>query len=309
MTTETTVTLDKLVELDGGGARLAVQGALIAAATDEDIAVWRDLQHVAAASSPAALDRVRFTSDGKQLLAAPYAFDLAGTAWVSLDDLQPALLHGLDGPSKGELKIRRADWSADGKELVVYVEHRAARGVASGDSSSGPQARLLWMDHARKVIAVPWTGRSFAVTSVLLGPHWMAAAGKQLMIWDRHSHAQVATLDVHSLVIRDLAFSPDDRVLASVGNDHKVVLVDTATWKISASWDAHDGDAVGVAFHPSRPVIATTGQDGQVRLWTLHGKRVAEAKLPRAGNAVAFSSDGARLVVATDDKVVVFALK
>jgi len=110
-------------------------------------------------------------------------------------------------------------------------------------------------------------------------------------------------------VIRDLAFSPDDRVLASVSNDHKVVLVDTATWKTSASWDAHDGDAVGVAFHPSRPVIATTGQDGQVRLWTLDGKRVAEAKLPRAGNAVAFSSDGARLVVATDDKVVVFALK
>jgi hypothetical protein len=46
-----------------------------------------------------------------------------------------------------------------------------------------------------------------------------------------------------------------------------------------------------------------------VRLWTLDGKRIAEAKLARAGNAVAFSPDGARLVVATDDKVVVFALK
>jgi hypothetical protein len=303
------VTLDKLAELDGGGARLAVQGALIAAATDEDITVWRDLKRAASASSPAAIDRVRFTGDGKLLLAAPYAFDLAGAAWASLGDLQPALLHGLDGPSKGELKVRRADWSAYGNELVIYVEHRAARGVASGNSSSGPQARLLWMDHARKVIAVPWTGRSFALTSVLVGTHWMAAAGKQLMIWDRHSHAQVATLDAHSLVIRDLAFSPDDRVLASVSNDHKVVLVDTATWKTLASWDAHDGDAVGVAFHPSRPVIATTGQDGQVRLWTFDGKRLAEAKLPRAGNAVAFSSDGARLMVATDDKVVVFALK
>ena len=64
-----------------------------------------------------------------------------------------------------------------------------------------------------------------------------------------------------------------------------------------------------MAFHPSRPVIATTGQDGQVRLWTFDDKRLAEAKLPRAGNAVAFSSDGARLVVATDDKVLVFALK
>lgn len=309
MTTETKVTLDPLAKLDGGGTRLAVQGELIAAATDEDITVWRDLKPAAAASAPAAIDRVRFTGDGTQLLAAPYAFDLAGAAWASLGDLQPALLHGLDGPSKGELQVRRADWSADGKELVVYVEHRAARGVASGDSSGGPQARLLWMDHARKAIAVPWTGRSSTLTSVVLGAHWMAAAGKQLMVWDRHSHAQVATLDVHALVIRDLAFSPDDRMLASVGNDHKVVLVDTATWKTSASWDAHDGDAVGVAFHPSRPLIATTGQDGQLRLWTLDGKRLAEAQLPGAGNAVAFSPDGTRLVVATDDKVVVFAVK
>jgi hypothetical protein len=237
------------------------------------------------------------------------AQSLNNLAELSLGDLPPALLHGLDGPSMGELQVRHADWSADGKELVVYVEHRPARGVGSGVSSGAPPARLLWMDHARKVIAVPWTGRSFALTSVLFGAHWMAAAGKQLMVWDRHSHAQVATLDVHSLVIRDLAFSPDDRVLASVSNDHKIALVDTATWKTRASWDAHDGDVVGVAFHPSRPVIATTGQDRQVRLWTLDGKRLAEAKLPGPGNAVAFSADGARLVVATDDKVVVFALK
>jgi hypothetical protein len=74
MTTEIKVTLDKLAELDGGGARLAVQGALIATATDEDITVWRDLKRTVAASSPAAIDRVRFTGDGKLLLAAPYAF-------------------------------------------------------------------------------------------------------------------------------------------------------------------------------------------------------------------------------------------
>ena len=137
---------------------------------------------------------------------------------------------------------------------------------------------------------------------------WAAAGGKQLMVWDRKTHAQVATLDVHSLVIRDIAFSPDDKRVASVGNDHKLVLVDTASWKVTASWDAHDGDVVGVAWHPSKPLIATTGQDALVRLWSLDGKCVAEAKMPRAGNAVAFSDDGGKLVVATDDKVIVFAL-
>lgn len=309
MTTETKVMLDKLTELDGGGTRIAQHGGMIAVATDEDMVVWRDLKRVAEASSPAEIDRIRFTGDGKQLLAAPYAFDLATSAWLPLSDLQPALLHGSDGPSKGELNVRLGDWSADGKELVVYVEHRGARGGGAGASPSGPQARLLWLNRARKVIAVPWTGRSFALTSVVLGTRWMAAAGTQLMVWDRKSHAQVATLDVHTLVIRDVAFSPDERTLASVSNDHKVVLVDTATWKTSASWDAHDGDAVGVAFHPSRSLLATTGQDGLVRLWTPDGKRLAEEKLPRAGNAVAFSADGHRLLVATDDKLIIFAVK
>src|SRR5215813_14217900 len=87
MTPETKVTLDKLAELDGGGARLAEHAGLLAVATDENVTVWRDLTQVAKASSPATIDRVRFAEDGKQLLAAPYAFDLASAAWLPLGDL------------------------------------------------------------------------------------------------------------------------------------------------------------------------------------------------------------------------------
>jgi WD40 repeat protein len=110
-------------------------------------------------------------------------------------------------------------------------------------------------------------------------------------------------------VVRDLAFSSDEQRLASVGNEHKIVVVDTTTWKLVASWDAHDGDAVAVAFHPARPMLATTGQDGQVRVWSLAGKHLAEAALGQPGNVVAFSADGSRLLAATDDRVVVFAVK
>jgi hypothetical protein len=309
MTTETKVTLDKVAELDGGGARLAVQGALIAAGTDDGVMLWRDHRREAALDAPATIDRLRFRNDGKELLAAPHALEIPGATWAALGDLQPALLHGLEGPSRGELRVRRADWSADGQELLVYVEHRPARGLGTGGGSGSPQARLLWMDRGRQVLAVPWTGRSFALNSVVLGNRWAAAAGKELLVWDRRTRAQVATMAAHTLVIRDLAFSADEHLLASVGNDHKVVIVDTTTWKATASWDAHDGDAVGVAFHPTLPLIATTGQDGRVRVWTLAGKRVAEANLGRAGNAVAFSSDGKQLLVATDEHVVIFAVK
>ena len=68
-------------------------------------------------------------------------------AWAALADLEPALFHGLDGPPSGDLRVRRGDWSADGQELLVYVEHRPARGRGRG-GAAGPQARLLWLDRA-----------------------------------------------------------------------------------------------------------------------------------------------------------------
>jgi WD40 repeat protein len=308
MTNDTHVALHKLAELDGGGARLAVDGARIAAATDDGIILWRDHQRTGTAEAPAAIDRLRF--HGGELLAAPYVLTVPAASpagWATLADLGPAVLHDLPGPPAGQLLVRRADWSADGQEVLVYVEHRAPRGIGAS-AASGPQARLLWLDRARKVLAVPWTGRTFSIDAVALGARFAAAGGKQLLVWDRRSHAQLATLDVHTVLIRDLAFSSDDRLLGSVANDHKVALVDTATWKPIATWDAHDGDATGIAFHPTLPLVATTGQDGQVRVWSLDGKRRAEAALGRPGNAVAFSPDGKQLVVATDEHVAIFSL-
>jgi len=169
MTNDTHVALHKLAELDGGGARLAVEGAVIATATDDAVILWRDHVRAGTAEAPAAIDRLRF--HGGELLTAPYVLQVPGASsasttttssvalWTALPDLGPALLHDLPGPPSGQLLVRRADWSADGQELLVYVEHRAPRGIGAS-SAAGPQARLLWLDRARKVLAVPWTGRS-----------------------------------------------------------------------------------------------------------------------------------------------------
>ena len=41
-----------------------------------------------------------------------------------------------------------------------------------------------------------------SVRAIRFGANCAAAGGKQLMVWDHKTHAQVATFDVHSLVIR-----------------------------------------------------------------------------------------------------------
>lgn len=308
-TTAPAITLDKVAELDGGGQRLAVSGAAIAVATGTEVTLWRDLHREFEIAAPGAIDRLRFRDGGSELLAAPYVLDLAAKNWAVLPDLRPALASGLEGRSSGQLLVRRADWSLDGIDLLAYVERVPPRGVGRGGDTTAPQARLLWMNRARDVTAVPWTGARFELDSVVIGQRSAVTAGDALIVWDRASHAQVATLRPHSLVVRDLAFSSQDRWLASVSNDHQVVIIDTRTWQPVASWQAHDGDATAVAFHPTLAVLATAGQDRLLRLWSIDGARLAEAPLGGTGNAIAFDPGGQRVLVATDERIVVFAVK
>ncbi len=129
---------------------MAVHGPLVAVGTDEDVTLWRDLRREATYNAPDAIDRLRFDASGNELFAAPYVLDIGGKAWTSLADLEPALLHSLDGPPSGDLRVRRGDWSADGQELLVYVEHRPARGLGRGGGAAGPHARLLWLDRSAR---------------------------------------------------------------------------------------------------------------------------------------------------------------
>jgi WD40 repeat protein len=117
--------------------------------------------------------------------------------------------------------------------------------------------------------------------------------------------------------VRALAFSPDDRWLASAGEDGTVKLWEVATGRELHTLRGH-GDAVtGVAFSPDGQTLASAGSGYDIILRDVAtGRELRRLKAQYVGTYgsavsvvitdVAFSADGRRLIAAGREHVSVF---
>ncbi|OZH53932.1 hypothetical protein AFK68_14250 [Hydrocoleum sp. CS-953] len=107
----------------------------------------------------------------------------------------------------------------------------------------------------------------------------------------------------HEGDVRAVAFSPDDKTIATASNDNTARLWDATTGKEVATLP-HQGEVRAVAFSPDDKTIATASNDNTARLWdATTGKEVAT--LPHQGEvrAVAFSPDGKTIATASNDNI------
>jgi WD40 repeat protein len=129
----------------------------------------------------------------------------------------------------------------------------------------------------------------------------------------------LAILSGHSKGIFRMAFSPDDRRLATAAQDGLVIVWDVAGSLAAGqgqellALDAHDPNAVigglfsgvqSVAYNYDGTRLATSGADGMVRLWdATNGNLLAEVMVREDGAgvwAVDFSPDGQYLAAGTE---------
>ena len=109
----------------------------------------------------------------------------------------------------------------------------------------------------------------------------------------------------------DLAFSPDDKLLAGSSPEGNVVLFDTSSGRLVRNFSGHAGPATAFAFSNDGKLLATGGADKLTKIWDL---ATGQEQLSLTGHTapvskLAFSPDRKRLTtVAANGEVLVYAL-
>jgi biopolymer transport protein ExbD/Tol biopolymer transport system component len=124
--------------------------------------------------------------------------------------------------------------------------------------------------------------------------------------------APAANLQQHTRWVADLAFSPDGKLLATVGGESllyrpgDVAVWDAATGARKGTFAGHDSSVWSVAFSNDGKTLATGSYDGTVKLWDVAGgkENAAFAAHPHWIRALAFVPGSGLLATASEDGLV-----
>lgn len=197
--------------------------------------------------------------------------------------------------------IERLAFSADGTFLATAGND----GVQLLETATGRPVRLV-------------AGRADSVTFLDRGKR-LAVGGDAVIVWDVADRKEVVRPAMPG-GLHHAAFSPSGKLVAGVGRDGALRLLDVASGEVLKQLDGHEdqvnerpkgapprvGQILGVAFSPDGKVLASACfQDSRVFIWDVATGKVRHAlpghRLPRA---VQFSPDGHRLAVGGSDRVI-----
>jgi hypothetical protein len=285
-------------------------GGILAAVGPRSVSLVEGAQVVAEIAAPA--DRLlgaRFGASSDELLAAPLVLRLGDRSWAPLPPLQTGLEAGLDANPRGGFAAHAADWTPDGRHLLVYAVWSAQKRIGAPGSYGGPTERLLVLDGATRAPAavLEETQGVDAYAAVAAGESCVAAAGRGGAVWSRAGDL-VGRLPRGATVTRVLRFSADGSLLGLGRADGSAALYSTGDWTCVADWKAHDDEARALAFGTAQELVATGGGDGRIRLWSREGDAVGEADAPAPVGAVDLDARGGRVAAACDGTVVLYEL-
>jgi len=128
------------------------------------------------------------------------------------------------------------------------------------DSRSGQLVKSVAAGHiAPKALAFSADSRILACASVDTPSNWIE-------MWDVATGSPLSTIDTHSKDVLSLAFSPDDRTLASAGDDKMIQLWNPEDGTAAGVLRGHDASISSLVFTKAGNLISGS-HDGSVKIW------------------------------------------
>jgi WD40 repeat protein len=256
---------------------------------------------------PGSVDRVDFSPDGRTFLTVcPQRAQL----WQSADQRPKG------SPMSHGAPIRAAAFSPDGRTVLTGGEDGTARfWDAAGHPIGAP------MRHADPVWVVAFSpdGRTLATGSRILQRDEQqvlrAVKPGEVKLWDGTTGRPLAHPLIHRGPIKDIAFSPDSRVLATgslvvekdgAADEFRITGGTAQLWSVVTGQSiltplSHPKPVWSVAFDPSGHFLLTGCEDGRARFFVAATGTLLDRPFGHEGTvvAVAFSPDGRRALTAS----------